>query len=289
VTLSLLGSILVDGVSYAMILFMITIGLSMTMGLMRVVNLAHGAFAMFGGFLAAKIPVALGVPIWIGFVMAIGIVAVIALPVERLLIRRFYKRSELDQMLMTMGLMFLAIAGANLLFGSSLTAVALPSAFTGSVDLGFRAVPRHRLIVLALGVAVVALLWFTVERSSFGIRVRAAVDNSSIAQAVGIDTTRIYALTFALGAALAALGGIAGAELLPMEPTYAAKYLVTFLAVVAVGGHGSLFGSFAAALLLGIVETAMKYLVPQLASVAFFLTMFVVLLARPQGLFGRRA
>lgn len=288
-TLSLLGSILVDGVAYAMILFLITIGLSMTMGLMRVVNLAHGAFAMLGGFLAAKLPAAFGLPIWLGFVLAIAAVAVVALPIERLLIRRFYKRPELDQMLMTMGLMFVAIAGANLLFGSALTAVAMPEAFAGSVDLGFRSVPRHRLIVLATGLAVVALLWFTVERSSFGIRVRAAVDNAAIAQAVGIDTTKIYALTFALGAALAALGGIAGAELLPMEPTYAAKYLVTFLAVVAVGGHGSLFGSFAAALLLGVIETAMKYLVPQLASAAFFLTMFVVLLVRPQGLFGRHA
>lgn len=286
-SLSLLGSILVDGIAYAMILFMITIGLSMTMGLMRVVNLAHGAFAMLGGFLAAKIPSAFGLPIWLGFVLAIGIVAAAALPIERLLIRRFYRRSELDQMLMTMGLMFVAIAGANLLFGSALTAVPLPEVFTGPVDLGFRSVPRHRLIVLGTGVAVVTLLWFTVERSSFGIRVRASVDNASIAQAVGINTTMIYALTFALGAALAALGGIAGAELLPMEPTYAAKYLVTFLAVVAVGGHGSLFGSFVAALLLGMVETTMKYVVPQLASAAFFLTMFIVLLVRPQGLFGR--
>ncbi len=286
-SLSLLGSILVDGIAYAMILFMITIGLSMTMGLMRVVNLAHGAFAMLGGFLAAKLPAMLGLPIWLGFVLAIAAVAAVSLPIERLLIRRFYKRPELDQMLMTIGLMFVAIAGANLLFGSALTAVQLPEMLTGSVDLGFRSVPRHRLIVLATGMGVVALLWFTVERSPFGIRVRASVDNAAIAQAVGINTTRIYALTFALGAALAALGGIAGAELLPMEPTYAAKYLVTFLAVVAVGGQGSLFGSFAAALLLGLVETTMKYLVPQLASAAFFLTMFIVLLVRPQGLFGR--
>lgn len=287
-SLSLLSSILVDGVAYAMILFMISIGLSMTMGLMRVVNLAHGAFAMFGGFLAALIPHFLGVPIWVGFLLAIGIVAVASLPIERLLVRRFYGRHELDQMLVTIGLMFIAIASANVLFGSALTVVKLPAAFTGVVDLGFRTVPRHRLVVLALGVTVVAFLWFTVERSSFGIRVRAAVDNAAIAQAVGIDTKKIYAVTFAIGAALAALGGIAGAELLPMEPFYAAKYLVTFLAVVAVGGHGSLFGTFAAALLLGMVETAMKYFVPELASAAFFLTMFAVLLIRPQGLFGRR-
>jgi len=287
VSLTLLSSILVDGVAYAMILFMITVGLSMTMGLMRVVNLAHGAFAMMGGFLAAKIPVALGVPIWVGFVLAIGLVALIALPIERLLIRRFYQRDELDQMLVTIGLMFVATAGANVLFGSSLTSVPLPEAFHGTVDLGFRSIPRHRLIVVATGLVVVIVLWLTVDRSSFGIRVRAAVDNAPIARAVGINTKLIYAATFALGAALAALGGIAGAELLPMEPSYASRYLVTFLAVVAVGGHGNLFGSFFAALLLGIVETSMKYMVPQLASAAFFLTMFVVLLLRPRGLFGR--
>lgn len=285
---SLLSSILVDGVAYAMILFMISIGLSMTMGLMRVVNLAHGSFAMFGGFLAALIPQFLGVPIWMGFLLAIGIVAVASLPIERFLIRRFYARHELDQMLVTIGLMFIAIASANVLFGSALTVVKLPAAFTGVVDMGFRTVPRHRLVVLGLGITVVAFLWFTVERSSFGIRVRAAVDNAAIAQAVGIDTKKIYAVTFAIGAALAALGGIAGAELLPMEPFYAAKYVVIILAVVAVGGHGSLFGTFAAALLLGMVETAMKYFVPQLASAAFFLTMFAVLLIRPHGLFGRR-
>jgi branched-chain amino acid transport system permease protein len=287
VSFTLFNSILVDGVAYAMILFMISVGLSMTMGLMRVVNLAHGAFAMIGGFLAAKIPAAYGVPIWAGFVLAIVLVALLSLPIERLLIRRFYRRDELDQMLVTIGVMFVATAGTNMLFGSSLTSIPLPEAFNGTVDLGFRSIARHRLVVVATGLIVVIALWLAVDKSSFGIRVRAAVDNAPIARAIGINTTTVYASTFALGAALAALGGIAGAELLPIEPTYASKYLVTFLAVVAVSGHGNLFGSFFAALLLGIVETTMKYMVPQLASGAFFLTMFIVLLMRPQGLFGR--
>ena len=287
-SVALLSSILIDGVTYAMILFMITVGLSMTMGLMRVVNLAHGAFAMLGGFLAASLPQLLGIPISAGFLLAILVVGLIALVFERILLRRFYRRDDLDQMLVTIGLMFVATAAVNLLFGSSVTSVALPEAFTGSVDLGFRSIPRHRLIVVACGLLVVIVLWLTVDRSSFGIRVRAAVDNAPIARSIGIDTTKIYAATFAIGAMLAALGGIAGAELLPMEPTYASKYLVVLLAVVAVGGNGNLFGSFFAALLLGIVETSMKYMVPQLASAAFFLTMIIVLLVRPQGLFGRQ-
>lgn len=288
-SIALLSSILVDGIAYAMILFMITIGLSMTMGLMRVVNLAHGAFAMFGGFLAATLPGYLGLSSWLAIVLAIAIVALAALPIERWLIRRFYKRPELDQMLVTIGLMFVMIAVANILFGSAITALKLPEVLIGTVEIAGRTIPKHRLMVVVLGSGVLALLWFSVERSSFGIRVRAAVDNAGIAQAVGIDTTRIYAIAFAAGAALAALGGIAGAELLPMEPAYASKYLVTFLAVVAVGGHGTLFGSFLAALLLGIVDTATKYLVPQLSSIAFFLTMFLVLLVRPNGLFGGKS
>jgi branched-chain amino acid transport system permease protein len=286
--LSFLGNIALDGVAYAMILFMITVGLSMTMGLMRVVNLAHGAFAMFGGFLAATLPQKLGVPPLVAMLVAIAVVATAALPIERWLVRRFYRRPELDQMLVTIGLMFILIAVANMLFGSGLTTLKLPAFLSGSVQVLERTVPLHRIAVAVLGAAVLLVLWFSVERSAMGIQVRAAVDNAPIAQSVGINTARIYAMTFAAGAGLAALGGIAGAELLPMEPVYASKYLVTFLAVVAVGGHGTLLGSFLAALLLGMVETTTKYLVPELSSVAFFATMFVVLLARPQGLFGRR-
>jgi len=285
----LAGNILLDGVAYSMVLFMITVGLSMTMGLLRIVNLAHGAFAMIGGFLAATLPSWLGMSVWGGMVVAVAAVTLLALPVERWLLRRFYSRSDLDQMLVTIGFMFICVALANTLFGSAIVSVPLPSELQGAVEIGPRMLQKHRIFVTLLGLAVLALLWFTVERSSFGIKVRAAVDNARIAQAVGIDTGRVYAIAFAAGAALAALGGIVGAELLPMESSYASKYLVIFLAVVAVGGQGTLFGSFAAALLLGVVETATKYLLPQLSSIAFFLTMFLVLLIRPQGLFGKRA
>jgi branched-chain amino acid transport system permease protein len=287
-SLELIGNIALDSAAYAMILFMITIGLSMTMGLLRIVNLAHGAFAMMGGFLVASLPGWLGLSVWSSIVVAIAAVALLALPIERWLLRRFYGRSDLDQMLVTIGFMFICVALANTIFGSGIVSVPLPDALQGSVEIGPRLLQRHRIFVMLLGLAVLGILWFAVERSSFGIRVRAAVDNADIAQAVGIDTTRVYALAFCSGAALAALGGIVGAELLPMEASYASKYLVIFLAVVAVGGQGTLFGSFVAALLLGTVETATKYLLPQLSSIAFFLTMFLVLLIRPQGLFGRR-
>jgi branched-chain amino acid transport system permease protein len=204
------------------------------------------------------------------------------------LISRVCRRPELDQALLTIGLAFVAIALVNLWFGASFTSIELPAWLSGPVDLGFRSFPRHRLAVILLGILVSAALWIFIERSRFGIRLRAAVDNAGIAQAVGINTTRLYSTAFALGAGLAALGGIAGAELLPMEANYPVKYLVLFLAVVAVGGQGTLFGTFLAAILLGVIDTAAKYLLPDIASISFYLTMLVVLTLRPQGLFGRK-
>ena len=196
--------------------------------------------------------------------------------------------AEEIQALLTIGVAFVAIALVNLWLGASFSAIELPPWLSGPIDLGFRSFPRHRLAVILLGFLVSAALWVFIERSRFGIRLRAAVDNAGIAQAVGINTTLLYSSAFAIGAGLAALGGIAGAELLPMEANYPVKYLVLFLAVVAVGGQGTLFGTFLAAILLGVVDTAAKYLLPDIASISFYLTMLVVLAVRPQGLFGRK-
>ena len=202
---------------------------------------------------------------------AVLFTALASLPVERYLISRVYRRPELDQALLTIGVAFVAIALVNLWLGASFSAIELPPWLSGPVDLGFRSFPRHRLAVIVLGFLVSAALWVFIERSRFGIRLRAAVDNAGIAQAVGINTTLLYSSAFAIGAGLAALGGIAGAELLPMEANYPVKYLVLFLAVVAVGGQGTLFGTFLAAILLGVVDTAAKYLLPDIASISFYL------------------
>jgi branched-chain amino acid transport system permease protein len=268
--MELLGSIVVDGVAYSFVLFLISIGLAMTLGLMRIVNMAHGAFAMFGGFIVASLLRMQGMPFWAAVLLSIVSVAAASVPMERFLIRHFYRRPPMDQMLVTIGIMYVAIALASSLFG-----------------LGFRTISKHRVAVIVIGLIISGVLWYCVERSIFGIRVRAAVDNAPIAQAVGIDTVRVYTYAFAIGAALAALGGIAGAELLPLQPTYAARYLVALLAVVAVGGHGTLAGSLLASLILGLAETTAKYLVPDLSSIVFFATMFFILLLRPHGLLGK--
>jgi len=286
--MSTLISILIDGVSYGVVLFVIAVGLSITMGLMRVVNMAHSGFAMMGGFAAAAI-VAMGVRFEIATVLAVLIVAAISLPVERLLMRRVYGKSELEQALLTIGLVYIVIAGCNSLFGATVTSLTFPSYVTGPITILGHTAAKYRIVLIGIGSLLALLLWFFLERSDFGLKVRAAVDNAATAQTLGINTSRLYAVAFAAGAGMAALGGVLGSQLMPMEPSYALKYLILVLAVVTVGGLGTIGGTFAAALLLGILDTAAKYLLPEIASTAFYLVMFLVLIVRPQGLFGRTA
>lgn len=285
--MAVIPDILVDGVAYGMILFLISVGLSVTLGLMRVVNLAHGAFALLGGAFAHWLIVRGGWPFPLAAPAAVAAVVALALPLERTVFRPLYGMGELQQVLGTIGLTFLAIAGVNLWLGSTLLPVPLPEALRGPVDLGFRTLPAHRVAVIGAGLAVAAGLWWLVERTGFGIRLRAAVEDRDAAQALGIDTARVSAAAFALGAGLAAAGGILGAELLPIEAYYPLRYIVLFLIVVAVGGQGSIAGALAAALGLGILETAARYLVPGAGTIVFFLAVMALLALRPRGLLGR--
>jgi branched-chain amino acid transport system permease protein len=286
-TMSLILNIAIDGIAYGMILFMISVGLSVTMGLMRVINLAHGAFALVGGALAHTLILGAGLGYLMAVPLAIAGVVIIALVSQRVLFRRIYRLGQLQQVLATIGITFMVIAIVNNLLGSSLLAIPLPSFLQQSVELGFRTLPAHRLAVIAIGLAVVAGLFLTLERSRFGTRLRAAVDNRNIASALGINTDTIYAATFCLSAGLAALGGILGAELLPIDAYFPLRYMVLFLIVVAVGGLGSISGSFAAAIVLGILETASRYLIPDFGTIIFFTAVMALLAVRPAGLLGR--
>lgn len=279
-------SILVDGIAYGMILFMISVGLSVTMGLMRVINLAHGGFALIGGALAHAL-VTHGVNYWAGMGLAVLGTMLIALPMERGLYARIYRMGELQQVLATIGIAFMIIATVNYTLGSTLLPIPTPEGLRGSLDLGFRTLPYHRIAVILAGLLVTLFLYILIERTRFGIRLRAAVDHRATAATLGINTGRIFALTFMLGAGLAALGGILGAELLPIEAYYPLRYMVLFLVVVAVGGMGSVTGSFIAALGLGTLDTASRYLAPEYGTIVFFVTMAVILTLRPQGLLGK--
>ncbi|WP_346899227.1 branched-chain amino acid ABC transporter permease [uncultured Roseibium sp.] len=285
--MSLLLNIAVDGIAYGMILFMIAVGLSVTMGLMRVINLAHGGFALIGGATMHWLLASAGMPYGLAVVVSVVATMALAMPLERLLYRRIYGFGELQQVLATIGITFLIIASVNVLFGSSLLAIPLPKSLAVSVDLGFRTLPLHRLLVIGVGVLVIFGLYGLLERTRFGVRLRAAVDNRNAAATLGINTGHVYAITFCLGAGLAALGGILGAELLPIDAYYPLRYMVLFLIVVAVGGMGSITGSFFAAIGLGLLETASRYLVPDFGTIFFFACVMALLAMRPNGLLGR--
>jgi len=281
-------SIGLDGLSYGMVLFIISIGLSIMMGLMRVVNLAHGAFAMIGGYLASYALRDLGVHYSVAILIAVAGTVLISIPFERLLYQRIYRKSdELTQLLLTIGITFLIIGVANFTFGPTLKPIPLPPGLSGPLDIGFRVIPTHRVFVIACGAVTALALWVLIDRTEFGIRLRAAVDNSDMADALGIRTEWIYAATFALAVGLGAFGGVVGAELLPIEPFYALRYMVTFLVVVSVGGAGSIAGALAASLLLGLADTTGKYLAPEFGEFFFYLAVILIVLLFPRGLFGR--
>lgn len=271
-----------------MVLFMISIGLSIMMGLMRVVNLAHGAFAMIGGYLASYALRSLGMPYAVAILIAVVGTIVISIPFEVLLYRRIYRKSDaLTQLLLTIGITFFIIGIANFVFGPTLKSIPLPPALSGPLDIGFRMIPTHRMFVIACGTVTALALWFLLDRTEFGVRLRAAVDNGDMAEALGIRTEVLYSATFALAVGLAAFGGVVGAELLPIEPFYALRYMVTFLVVVSVGGAGSIAGALSASLLLGLADTTGKYLAPEFGEFFFYLAVIVIVFLFPHGLLGR--
>jgi branched-chain amino acid transport system permease protein len=280
-------SITFDGIAFAMILFIISVGLSVTMGLMGFVNLAHGAFAMLGGYLAMSFTNKVGIPFLLAIVLCFFAVAIISVVFERLLYARFYGASDLDQVLLTIGLVFMAIAGATYEWGPLNVQLDVPAYLKGQVNLGFREFPTYRTFIIGVSVVIIIGLWYGLERTRIGAMIRAAVDNRRMAQSIGIDVDRLFTLTFALGSGLAAVGGGLGTEILGLTPTYALEYLVYFLIVVAVGGMGSLRGAFVAALILGIIDTGGKYLLPEFGAFFIFFVTIAILLWRPLGLFGK--
>jgi branched-chain amino acid transport system permease protein len=278
------GNLLIDGLAYGMVLFVIAVGMSVTLGLMRFVNLAHGAFAMVGGYVTALLIREAQWNFWAALLAALVLTAALGAVLEAAVLRHLYRRTELEQVLFTIGLAFFLIATTNALAGPQVQLIPLPPELAGSIDLGFRTLPAQRLLVLGAGLLVALGAAYVVTRTRFGIWLRAAVDHPETAAALGIPIRRVQCTSFAVGAALAGLGGVLGAELMPLEPYYALKYLVLVLVVVAVGGMGSIAGSLVAAVVLGLVETASKYFASQWGSLLFFLAMAILLAWRPNGL-----
>jgi branched-chain amino acid transport system permease protein len=280
--------VLFDGIAYGMLLFVLSVGLSVTLGLMNFVNLAHCAFAMLGGYVTVILMRDLHWPFFATLPMAFFAAALVSIVVERILYRRLYRASDLDQVLLTIGLTFISVAAAAWFFGTQQQPITLPAYLRGSFNVMGLNIAAYRLFLIAIGIVVTLMLIVTVEHTRFGAQVRAAVDNQRMARGLGIDVDRTFAITFALGSGLAGLGGALAIEIVGLDPQFAFTYLVYVLIVVSVGGLGSIGGSFAAACLIGVSDIAGKYYVPQLGAFLIYLVMVAVLMWRPAGLFGRR-
>ncbi|CAG2135045.1 High-affinity branched-chain amino acid transport system permease protein LivH [Cupriavidus yeoncheonensis] len=285
---SLLG-VLFDGLAYGSLLFLISVGLSVTMGLMNFINLAHGAFAMLGGYVAVVLMNRAGVPFLLALPAAFMGAAAAGWVLERTLYRRLYQASHLDQVLFSIGLTFMAMAGASYLFGPGQQPVELPEALRGQVRVAGLELGAYRLFLIGVVVAITVALGWLVARTRFGAQVRAAVDNQQAARGLGINVGRVFSLTFALGSGLAGLGGGLGVDVLGLDPAFPLKYMVYFLLVVAVGGAGSIRGSLLAALVLGVADVAGKYYVPAVGAFVIYAMMVLLLVLFPAGLYGRRA
>ena len=285
-------TILFDGIAYGMLLFILAVGLAVTMGLMNFINLAHGAFAMVGGYITILLMQRMGVPFLVCLPLAFMGAALIGALLERTLYRPLYHKPHLDQVLFSIGLTFMAVSAVDYFVGSTQQILQLPEWLKGRTELGEGAwmlgLGHYRLFIIAVCAALTLGLQFVLTKTRFGSRLRASVDDQRVAAGLGINVNMVFLSTFAFGSGLAGLGGALGADVLGMDPTFPLKFMIYFLIVVAVGGTSSITGPLLAALLLGIADVAGKYYIPKLGAFIVYSLMIVILVWRPQGLFFRK-
>jgi branched-chain amino acid transport system permease protein len=284
-------TILFDGVAYGMLLFVLAVGLAVTLGLMNFINLAHGAFAMLGGYTTVLLMQRLEVPFLICLPSAFLVSAALGAFLERTLYRPLYSRPHLDQVLFSIGLAFMSVASADYLMGSGQQNIQLPEWLKGRTELGedpwTLGMGHYRLLIILICAVLTIVLQTVLTKTRFGSQLRASVDDPVVASGLGINVNKVFLLTFAVGSGLAGLGGALGAEVLSIDPIFPLKYMIYFLIVVSVGGTSSITGPLLAALLLGIADVAGKYYVPKLGGFIVYSLMIIILLWRPQGLFSR--
>src|SRR5229473_8235753 len=293
-------TILFDGIAYGMLLFVLACGLAVTLGLMNFVNLAHGAFAMAGGYVTVVLVNRLGVPFLAALPLAFLASFVLGAVMERTLYVHVYAKSHLEQVLFTIGLVFMSVAAVDYVMGSQQQFVGLPAALQGRYDVFGVGIGKYRLLIIVMCGALTAALQLILVGTRFGTRLRAAVDDRRVARGLGINVDAVFAVTFAVGSGLAGLGGALGAEILGLDPIFPLKFLIYFLIVVTVGGTSSITGPFLASLLLGIADVAGKYYgghdtkiggivihIPDIGAFVIYTIMIVVLILRPEGLFAR--
>ncbi|TWB87812.1 amino acid/amide ABC transporter membrane protein 1 (HAAT family) [Bradyrhizobium macuxiense] len=277
----------INGLSFGLILFLLSAGLTLTLGLMRIANLAHCGFAMLGGYIALFAVTNLKLGLLEATPIALVGTMLLALLLDRTVYRWAREVSQLQQVMLTIGLTFVMVAAVNLIFGASIRALPIPEVLSGNYFLGAFAIPIYRLFLVALSLLVAGAIWFVIRFTNYGARLRAAIDNPRMAQCIGSNVDAIVSSAFVAGCGLAALGGALGTSMYPLEPTYALIYLVPVLLVVAVGGLGSLEGSLLAAILVGLLDTYSRYLLPAMGGAAIYAIAAGILLMRPRGLLGQ--
>jgi branched-chain amino acid transport system permease protein len=280
-------TILFDGIAYGLLLFILAVGLSITLGLMNFINLAHGAFAMAGGYITVIMVNRLGISFFWSLPAAFIITAAVGAFLERTLYIHLYDKSHLDQVLFSLGLIFMSVAGVDYFMGANQQIVNLPPSLDGRLQFLGASIGYYRLFVIILCSLLTIGLQLILTKTRFGSRLRASVDDQRVARGLGIDVSRIFALTFAMGSGLAGLGGALGAPFFNIDPTFPLKFMIYFLIVIAVGGTTTITGPFFSALLLGVADVAGKYYVPAIGGFIIYTIMVAVLIFRPQGLFGR--
>jgi branched-chain amino acid transport system permease protein len=280
-------TILFDGLAYGMLLFILAVGLCVTLGLMNFINLAHGAFAMAGGYVTALLMNRLGVSFYLCLPAAFLVCALIGVVLERTLYVRLYEKTHLEQVLFSIGLIFVAMASVDYFMGANPQNVILPAGLQGRIDLLGASVGIYRLFVIVICGLLAMGLQYALIHTRFGARLRAAVDDGRVARGMGIDVARIFTITFAIGSGLAGLGGALGTGILSIDPAFPLKYMILFLVVISVGGTSTITGPFFASILLGVADVTGKYFIPSIGGFIIYTIMVVVLILRPQGLFVR--
>jgi len=280
-------TILFDGLAYGMLLFILAVGLCVTLGLMNFINLAHGAFAMAGGYVTALLMNRLGFSFYLCLPAAFVVCALIGVVLERTLYVRLYDKTHLDQVLFSIGLIFVAMASVDYFMGANPQNIVLPASLQGRIDLLGASVGIYRLFVIVTCGLLAVALQYALIRTRFGSRLRAAVDDGRVARGLGIDVAQIFTITFAIGSGLAGLGGALGTGILSIDPSFPLKYMILFLVVISVGGTSTITGPFFASILLGVADVTGKYFIPSIGGFIIYTIMIVVLILRPQGLFVR--
>ncbi|KGA95521.1 ABC transporter permease [Alkalihalobacillus alcalophilus ATCC 27647 = CGMCC 1.3604] len=286
--MDIIGAQLVNGLSYGLLLFIITCGLSLVFGILGVLNLAHGSLYMFGAYIAYSLTATFSQSFWLALIIAPLSVALIALVVERVLLRPTYQLGHLSQVLLTFGLAYVFHDIASIIWGSNVLTIVVPDVFSGSISLFNQVFPVYRLVVILVGILIATILWYIQSQTRWGAIIRAGLSDKEMVGALGVNIKLVFTVVFVIGGLLAGFGGVVAAPILGIYPSMEFQTLILALVVLVIGGLGSIAGTLVASVLVGIVETFSRFLFPELSMFLIFGLMAIVLVVKPNGLLGKK-